>query len=68
MLLAPVAGADLFRKAGLESAEDALTMLIMAGRRVSQETFGVICLPGGWADFARFMDKWQSIRSAVTRF
>jgi ppGpp synthetase/RelA/SpoT-type nucleotidyltranferase len=62
----PVADTDLFRKVGLESVEDALTMLIMADRRVSREVFGAIYLPDGWVDFARLMEKWQSIKSATT--
>jgi ppGpp synthetase/RelA/SpoT-type nucleotidyltranferase len=67
ILMVPVAGTDLFRKVGLESVEDALTMLIMADQRVSLETFTVIYLPDGWADFARLMEKWQSIKSATMR-
>jgi hypothetical protein len=63
----PVADTDLFRKVGLESVEDALTMLIMADRRVSREVFGAIYLPDGWVDFARLMEKWQSIKSATIR-
>ena len=67
IILVPVAGTDLFRKVGLESVEDALTMLIMADRRVSHETFNVIYLADGWADFARLMEKWQGIKSATLR-
>ena len=67
ILQVPVAGTDLFRKVGLESVEDALTMLIMADRRVNQDIFSVIYLLDGWADFARLMEKWQSIKSATIR-
>ena len=67
ILLIPVAGTDLFRKVGLESVEDALTMLIMADRRVSREIFGEIYLPDGWAEFVRLVERWQGIKSATTR-
>jgi hypothetical protein len=67
ILLVPVAGTDLFRKVGVESVEDALTMLIMADRRVSREIFTAIYLPDGWADFAKLMERWQSIKSATAR-
>jgi hypothetical protein len=67
IFLVPVAPTDLFRKVGLESVEDALTMLIMADRRVNREIFSVIYLPDGWADFARLMEKWQIIKSATIR-
>jgi ppGpp synthetase/RelA/SpoT-type nucleotidyltranferase len=67
IFLVPVAGTDLFRKVGLESVEDALTMLIMADRRVGPDIFGVIYLPDGWAGFARLMEKWQSIKSVARR-
>ena len=67
ILTVPVAGTDLFRKVGLESVEDALTMLIMADRRVSREVFSAIYLPDGWADFARLMERWHSIKSATAR-
>lgn len=63
----PVTGTDLFRKVGVESVEDALTMLIMADRQVSHKTFSEIYLPDGWADFAGLMEKWQSIKSAPIR-
>ena len=67
ILQVPMAGTDLFRKVGLDSVEDALTMLIMADRHVSHETFSAIYLPDGWADFARLMEKLQSIKSATMR-
>lgn len=63
----PVGGSDLFRKVGLESVEDALTMLIMADRQVSREIFSAIYLPDGWAHFTRLMEKWQGIKSAALR-
>jgi putative GTP pyrophosphokinase len=62
ILPVPVAGTDLFRKMGLESVEDALTMLLMADRRVSREAFSVVYLPDGWGDFARLTEKWHSIK------
>jgi putative GTP pyrophosphokinase len=65
ILPVPVAGTDLFRKMGLESAEDALTMLLMADRRVSREAFSVVYLPDGWADFARLTEKWHSIKTTA---
>ncbi len=67
ILIVPVTETDLFRKVGLESVEDALTMLIMADQRVSLEIFTVIYLADGWADFARLTEKWQSIKSAAAR-
>jgi Region found in RelA / SpoT proteins len=65
ILLVPVTGTDLFRKVGVESIEEALTMLIMADWRVSREVFSAIYLPDGWADFARLMEKWQAVKSAT---
>jgi putative GTP pyrophosphokinase len=65
ILAVPVEGTDLFRKVGLESVEDALTMLLMADRRVSREIFGMIYLSDGWADYARLAEKWHSIKSAT---
>ena len=52
ILLVPVTGTDLFRKVGVESVEDALTMLITADLRAGPEIFSAIYLPDGWADFA----------------
>jgi len=63
ILLVPVTGTDLFRKVGVESVEDALTMLIMADLRAGPEIFSAIYLPDGWADFAGLMGKWHSIKS-----
>ena len=60
-----VSGTGLFRKVGLESAEDALAMLIMADQRVSHEIFSLIYLPDGRADFTRLTEKRQSIKSAT---
>jgi hypothetical protein len=67
ILLVPATGTDLFHNVGVESVEDALTMLIMADRQVSHKTFSEIYLPDGWADFTGLMEKWQSIKSAPIR-
>lgn len=57
----PVAGTSLFRKVAL-GIEDALTMLIMADKQVTRDTFSLIYLPDGWDDFARRRDTWHTVK------
>ena len=62
-----VAGSGLFRKVAAQGIEDALTMLIMADRRVSRDTFSAIYLPDGWDDFMRLSETWHNIKRQKTR-
>jgi putative GTP pyrophosphokinase len=59
----PVAGTKFFRKIAARGVEDALTMFIMADKRVSRETFSAIYLPDGWDDFSTLMEVWRSIKA-----
>lgn len=59
----PVAGTKFFRKIAARGVEDALTMFIMADKRVSRETFSAIYLSDGWDDFSTLMEVWRSIKA-----
>jgi ppGpp synthetase/RelA/SpoT-type nucleotidyltranferase len=60
----PVVGTRFFKKIETQGVEDALTMLIMADKRVSREIFTTIYLPDGWDDFARLSETWSSMKEA----
>jgi putative GTP pyrophosphokinase len=59
----PVVGTAFFRKVEVQGVEDALTMLIMADKRVGSDVFSAIYLPDSWDNFARLMETWHGIKA-----